>query len=367
MRVALSLMPEADFLAAILPLLSAGEVDALEWSMDLGWGTSPPPWVASLLAAYGAQGALYGHGVHLSVLSAEPTTPRQHQWLSNLRQEVQGRPYRHISEHFGWSSAGPFGQGAPLPLPRSRAALAVGRERLAALAECSAAASVPVGLENLALSLSARDAEALPDFLEALVAPVAGFLVLDLHNLWCQAVNFALDPLRLLERYPREQVRELHVSGGSWAQAAGRRFRRDTHDGPVPPPVLALLEAALTHFPAVEVVTLERMSGTLRSPAEQHAFAQEFRTIRARCQQTAPASSSSIPVPAPPRAVEEEEEEEVERWALAEAQRAWLLALSGEGEGEGEGGVLSGWRGAGDGAALETVAVLAARWLRRSS
>jgi uncharacterized protein (UPF0276 family) len=350
-RAALSLMLEADFLSAALPLFSGGEVDAVEWSMDVGWGRTLPSWLVGLLSAYGERGALYGHGVHLSMLSAEQT-PRQDAWLARLREEVQERDYVHLSEHFGWSTAGPFSQGAPLPLPATPAALRVGQARLGRLA---AASGLPVGLENLALSFSARDAEALPAFMDALLEPVGGFIVLDLHNLWCQAVNFGLDPVRLLERYPAGRVRELHVSGGSWEQAAGRRFRRDTHDRAVPPPVMALLDVALAQLSGVEVVVFERLGDTLTAQDEKTSFMADFRAIRARC---AAHTTRTAPLP-PPQGVLPVDGED---GPLVAAQAGLLGVLSGDG---GELGVLSDWIARSDPAALQTAGVLAERWLRR--
>jgi hypothetical protein len=110
--------------------------------------------------------------------------------------------------------------------------VAIGRDRLDRLADAAGAA---VGLENLALAMSREDALAQGDLLEALLRPQEGFLVLDLHNLFCQAASFDLDGDVLLARMPLDRVREIHVSGGSWWTGAidpSRPFRRDTHDGP---------------------------------------------------------------------------------------------------------------------------------------
>ena len=158
-----------------------------------------------------------------------------------------------------------------------------------------------------------------------------------------------------MERYPADRVRELHVSGGSWARAAGRRFRRDTHDSPVPPPVMGLLDAALSRFPAVEVVVLERMGPALADPAVHGAFRDEFRAVRARCQ-----AHEVCPQPLPAaRGVVPEEGEDA---ALATAQAGWLGQLAGDG---GAVGVLGGWLATADPAARETTQVLAERWLKR--
>lgn len=341
-----------EWIDATLPLFAAGEVDALEWSFDTGWARPLPEWAARLLDTYAGVDALYGHGVHLSPLSAR-WTPRQAAWIERARIEASERRYVHVSEHFGWSTAGPFARGAPMPLPRSEASLRVGRDRLCRLAD---AIGRPVGLENLALAMCRRDVEALPDFLDALLEPVDGFVLLDLHNLYCQAANQALDAHALLERYPRHRVRELHVSGGRWATAAGRPFRRDTHDDAIPEAVIDLLTDALERF-EVEVVTVERLGDTLASAEHRNAHAREVRRVRALAHaRTTPPARQPLAAP-PPSAVFDDP-------LLAEAQAAWLLELFDGAEPRR--GVLAEWLDGADPAALETAAVLAERWLVRA-
>src|ERR1043166_7464755 len=249
-QVGLSLMPEDDFLRAAQPLFVDGVVEVLEWSFDIGW---PPAvvlgWAEDLLTAYSDAGALYGHGVSFSPLSAG-VDDFQRSWLTRLRQELATRRYRHISEHFGFSSTRNFHQSAPLPVPLTPATLKVGHDRLRELA---AVAGVPIGLENLAFAFSIRDVEDQGRFLEELLTPVDGFIVLDLHNLYCQAMNFGKPLDALLAGYPLERVRELHVAGGSWSRLDGSpsQIRRDTHDQPVPEELFDWLPRVLERCPNV--------------------------------------------------------------------------------------------------------------------
>ncbi len=267
-RVGLSLMPEPDFLRAAAPLFAAGAVEVVEWSFDTGWPPATVPgWADELLRHYGDAGRLLGHGVSFSPLSAG-TDDAQRRWLDRLREEVGRRHYRHVSEHFGFSAAGDFHRSAPLPVPLTDATLRLGRDRLRRLAD---AAGVPVGLENLAFAFGRRDVEEQGQFLDALLDPVGGFLLLDLHNVHCQAVNFAVPFDDLLDRYPLHRVRELHLSGGSW----GDGVRRDTHDGPVPEGLFAALPGVLRRCPRVEAVILERLGGTL-TEADDEPFRRDF-------------------------------------------------------------------------------------------
>ncbi len=291
-RVGLSLMTTEDFRAASLPLFADGVVDALEWSPDMLWAPCgerhpEPAWCAALLDHYEHAGRLSGHGVHLSAFSAEAPT-RHERWFARLAGDP--RRYRRFSEHVGFMSAPGFADGAPLPVPRCAETVALGA---AALTRIARVTGVPAGLENLALAFSESEAweqgPMLADILSAAstasTAEAPAFLVLDLHNLWCQAVNFAIDPERLLAAFPLERVRELHVSGGSWshprADPLGRRFRRDTHDGAVPDEVLALIEPALARCPLLEDVFLERLGGTMLTEDERGGFRTDFMRLRA--------------------------------------------------------------------------------------
>ncbi|NUQ53559.1 MAG: DUF692 family protein [Phycisphaerales bacterium] len=196
--VGISLMLEEDFLGATLPLFEEGAVDVLEWSFDVGWGRELPAWAQGLLQHFAVSGRLLGHGVSFSPLSARWEEP-QRNWLHRAALEVAKLKYRHVSEHFGFMAAGSFTRGSPMPMPADAAVIRTGRDALSRLAEVT---GLPVGLENLALALSSRDVDGQGDHLDALLEPVGGFVVLDLHNLWCQAVNFGRDPVGLLGRYP---------------------------------------------------------------------------------------------------------------------------------------------------------------------
>ena len=71
-----------DILAAALPLLEAGQVEAIEWSFDtLYWAERMPEWFSELLHAYGSQGRLLGHGVFFSLLSGG--------WTAEQRRRIE--------------------------------------------------------------------------------------------------------------------------------------------------------------------------------------------------------------------------------------------------------------------------------------
>lgn len=319
--VGLSLMPAEDVRVASAPLFDAGLVDALEWNVDMGFVPEQvPAWARSLCDFFEAKKRLYAHGVELSPLSVE-LAAHQTEWLALLDEAVRDRRFVHLTEHFGFMTAGDFVRGTPLPMPRSRAAIDLGVRRFAELASRFGG---PVGIENLGFAFSADDARAQCDSLGEIAVGAEAFLLLDVHNLHCQAVNFRLDPRELARRLPLDRVREIHVAGGSFAYPSsdeqGRPFRRDSHDGDVPEPVLELLSAVLPRCPALEVVFLERTDRSLYGTAELEAFRAEYTRLRAIVRAAVVGPPDEHPVHRTPALVDDEP-------SLARYQESLLSAL----------------------------------------
>jgi uncharacterized protein (UPF0276 family) len=218
-----------------------------------------------------------GHGVFFSLFSGR-WLPEQADWLQNLRNLRNDFHFSHVTEHFGYMTGADFHTGAPLSLPFTDRTLHIGRDRLARICD---AAQCPIGLENLAFAYSLDDVMRQGVFLEALLEPLNGFIILDLHNLYCQLHNFELDALTLLQHYPLHRVREIHISGGSWdTTLPDRKIRRDTHDDAVPSTVFELLRLAMPLCPNLRFVVMEQLGTALYSDAEKQQFRQDFLTMR---------------------------------------------------------------------------------------
>jgi uncharacterized protein (UPF0276 family) len=72
-------------------------------------------------------------------------------------------------------------------------------------------------LENVATLIGPPDSNMTePEWVGAIAAGSGGGLLLDLHNLYANSVNFGLDPLEQLRCFPLERVRIVHLSGGEW-------------------------------------------------------------------------------------------------------------------------------------------------------
>jgi hypothetical protein len=164
-------------------------------------------------------------------------------------------------------------------------ALRIGQDRLHRIYE---ACQCPVGLENLAFAYSLAEVEQHGEFLAKLIAPVNGFIILDLHNLYCQLHNFAVSYEALIDLYPLDCVREIHISGGSWEDSGvlpHQKVRRDTHDDAVPAEVFRLLALTMPKCPNLKFVVLEQLGTGLRSENSKAQFRRDFQQMADLVQQ----------------------------------------------------------------------------------
>jgi uncharacterized protein len=267
---------DANILAASLPLLEAEKVQAIEWSFDTLYNFKEiPDWFEELLMAFSSQKRLIGHGVYFSLFSGI-WSKDQENWLIQLKNLSQKYHFDHITEHFGFLTGEDFHKGAPISIPFTKSTLAIGIDRLKRIQD---ACACPVGLENLAFSYSIDEVKNHGDFLYQLIDAINGFIILDLHNLYCQIHNFDLPFDKIIALYPLEKVREIHISGGSWESVLAnpaKKVRRDTHDESVPEDVFELLKNTIPLCPNLKYVVLEQLGNGLETPESRLVFKEDF-------------------------------------------------------------------------------------------
>jgi uncharacterized protein len=198
------------------------------------------------------------HGVELSIGSA-------HDWnraYIDMLDAFQPKwPFLWHSEHLGFQTIpGENGVtlevGVPLPVPPTKEAVDIIAVRSAAIRKRY---GVPFLLENPAYYIA--DLPADPEIGDdiGLVAAIMErsdtFLLLDLHNVYCNAMNHGIDPFAVLDRVPMSRVIELHVAGGASLDG----FWMDGHNGRVPEPVWELLEYTLPRAPNASGVVFEML------------------------------------------------------------------------------------------------------------
>ncbi|MDN5860985.1 MAG: DUF692 domain-containing protein [Pseudonocardia sp.] len=196
--------------------------------------------------------AVVPHGIRLSLGGTDPLDLAK---LAHLAACAASLRAPVVSEHIAFCAAGGREAGHLLPLPRSRAALDV----LAAnVRRTQAELDVPLALEPIASFLDWPDDEFTEaDFLSELVERTAATLLLDVANLYANAVNRGQDPRAALDRMPLSRIAYVHIAGGG-EHADDPGIYHDTHADPVPEPVLGLLGELVDRLGGAPPVMLER-------------------------------------------------------------------------------------------------------------
>ena len=120
-------------------------------------------------------------------------------------------------------------------------------------------------MENVATLVDPPDSPLTePDWVAAILAASASPALLDLHNLYANAVNFGHDPAEYLLKFPLDRVRMVHISGGHWIPLDSSQYGLtahrllDDHVHDVPEAVFAMLTALGQCCPQPLTVILER-------------------------------------------------------------------------------------------------------------
>ena len=211
------------------------------------------------LRTLGRQVPVTLHGVSLGLASTAPADRRR---LDGMARVVEDADPESWTEHLAFVRAGGIEIGHLAAPPRNSAVLE-GLARNAALARRIVGGAPH--LENVASLLDPPGSDLdEPAFLRAAIEAAGAGLLLDLHNLHANAVNFRFDARAALARLPLERVGLVHVAGGRWipepaadGRPAGRRLL-DDHVHPVPDPVYSLLEDLAARSPKPLSVVLER-------------------------------------------------------------------------------------------------------------
>ncbi len=185
--------------------------------------------------------AVVPHGVSLSLGGAEPVDPHRVAHLAAVANRLDA-PL--VSEHIAFVRAGGVEAGHLLPLPRSRAAVDA---TVANVRRTQAELPVPIALEPIAALFDWPDDELDEGaFLTEILDRTDALLLLDVANVYANALNRGTDPLALFDRIPLERIAYVHVAGG--AERDG--VYHDTHTDAVPPAVLDLIsELCARHRP----------------------------------------------------------------------------------------------------------------------
>ena len=191
---------------------------------------------------------LIPHGLHLSLGSAEGIDPV---YLGKLAHLIKRLNPPWWSEHIAFTQAGGIPIGHLASLPFTRDAVEVLCRNIAAVRREIAASLL---LENITYTVALPGAEmSEAEFIAEVLDRTGCGLLLDVTNLYTNAVNHGYVPGDFLDQLPLERVAQLHFAGGHWQ----RDVLVDSHAHPTPPEVWAWMGEVLARAP-VQAAVLER-------------------------------------------------------------------------------------------------------------
>jgi uncharacterized protein len=186
------------------------------------------------------------HGVGLSLGSTDALNRAHLAALARLEREFE--PLL-VSEHLAWGSIDGRYMNDLLPLPYTDEALRHTAARVRAVQDVLGR---QILIENISSYLEWHGAESHEwEFLSALAAESGCAILLDVNNLYVNAINHGFDPNLYLNSIPPCTVREMHLAGHSVLHVGSRELLIDTHDAPVCAAVWQLYAAAIDRFGAV--------------------------------------------------------------------------------------------------------------------
>ncbi|MGH7149669.1 MAG: DUF692 domain-containing protein [Planctomycetota bacterium] len=284
-QVGLTLQPEREYCERLEPLFLE-EADYFEVTPETTWvrdGAEAfrPNGFWRLFRELGDRTGkpFVAHGVGLSLGTFGDDRARLDRWLEAIRNSQEAFGFLWYTDHLGPTLLDGRAVTIPVALPMTEEAAAAVRRRLEAVQEI-----VPdVGFENSAFYYLLGKPLDEPGFFARILERPRTHLLLDLHNLYTNAVNLGFDAEAYLDRLDLSRVIEIHVSGGSLSEAgwlpSKRVMRLDSHDAPVPEEVWGLLERTLPRCPNLRGVTLERMEGTV-GEGDLPLLREELRRVR---------------------------------------------------------------------------------------
>lgn len=212
------------------------------------------------LAFLAARYPVVTHGLSLSLGGTDPLDEAHLDALAAFVRELRS-PWH--SDHLSFGTSDGRALHELLPIAFTEAGV---RRLVSRIERAQDRLGVPLAVENISFYLPPEPHEMAEAEFIARVCEGAGCgLLLDVNNLYVNAVNFGFDVAAWLATVPLERVVQLHVAGHEWFdERLGPRpagspgaLIVDTHGAEVPDPVLGLFHDVVRRVGDVPVV-LER-------------------------------------------------------------------------------------------------------------
>lgn len=214
------------------------------------------------------------HGVGMSLGS---TDSLDREYLGRIRALADRYQPAWISEHLAWTSVAGRHFHELLPVPWNDESVSHFAERIDAVQNELGERILVENAVTYAAFVESTLCEV--DFVCAVLERADCDLLLDVNNVYVNAVNHGFDPEAWLRAVPPERVRQMHLAGHD----DHGRYLIDAHGSPVSEPVWQLFELAVELFPGVptciewdrdvppfEVLLLEMKNAAARADAVAH-------------------------------------------------------------------------------------------------
>lgn len=208
-----------------------------------------PSWVAMLEVSALPK---VSHHIGLSIASAIPTDAA---YVAQMGAWAERWGAHWLSEHLAFvaiaEGEGATAAGLALTAPFDREVLDLAVDRARYVIEQT---GTPFLLENSPYYVTFDDSDlSEAEFLNRFCAESGGGLLLDLHNLYCNAVNYGFSGHDFLDELDLATVVEVHIANGS--ELGG--MYADSHAGAPPEPVWELLDDLVGRAPNLRGITFE--------------------------------------------------------------------------------------------------------------
>jgi len=192
------------------------------------------------------------HAVGMNIAGADPL---DQEYLLQLREQVNQLEAGWLSDHLCWSANGKRQHFDLLPLPFSERQLKYVAARVEHVQEVIGR---PLVLENISYYVRFEEDDMSEWEFHAQLCKLTGCeVLLDLNNLWSNALNFSRNPAddldHALRNLPAESIRQIHLAGAS-CQEGETPYWIDTHGEAVPDAVVELYVETMRHLPDIPTI-----------------------------------------------------------------------------------------------------------------
>lgn len=220
-----------------------GSIDVLEVVLDHYINGNPRQ--RDLIQSLVGDVPLTSHGVGLSLGTDQPPDPT---YLERITDALECLKMPYYSEHLAFTGVPGLELGNLLPLPRTEE---VAERVIDNIRVVQSFLSVPLLLENITYYFDYPDSDFADfEFLRLVCRETGAGVLLDVENLYANAVNGFTDPIEFVDAIPPEMVGAVHTAGG---RMIGDVFV-DTHDQPIPNPVMGVLDHVLARCSPAAVI-----------------------------------------------------------------------------------------------------------------